>query len=126
MFTEIMRTTFMAAVFAVLLLAGAALEAADLTLKTADKAAPKEIADSLRGALQAKAIQLTQGDKPVLEIWFRQEVPLKSKPASAVEALGTIPETTFIGAVAILDTRLRDYKDNEISKGVYTARYGLQ
>ena len=67
-----------------------------------------------------------QGDKPALEIWFRQEVPLKSKPSSASEALGAVGETTLMGAVAVNDTSLRDYKGNEIPKGIYTARFGLQ
>ena len=116
----------MAVVCSALLLAGAGVDAADFTLKTADKPPPQEIGDSMRGTLQAKAIQLMQSDKPVLEIWFRQEVPLKSKPASAKESLGTIRETTFMGVVSIIDTSLHDYKDNEIPKGIYTVRYGLQ
>ncbi len=102
------------------------LVAADFTLKTADKPAPKEIGDSMRAVLQPKTIQLLQGDKPALEIWFRQEVPLKSKPASANEALGTIAETTFMGVVSVIEASLRDYKDNEIPKGTYSARFGFQ
>jgi hypothetical protein len=104
----------------------AGARAADFTLKTADKPAPKEISDSIRAALQPKAIQLVQGDKPALEIWFRQEVPLKSKPSSANEALGSVIETALMGAIAVSDASLRDYKDNEIPKGIYTARFGLQ
>jgi hypothetical protein len=100
--------------------------AADLTLKTADKAAPKEISESIRGALQPKAIQLLQGDKPALEIWLRQEVPLKSKPAAVNEALSLISETALVGAVVVSDSSLRDYKDNEVPKGTYTARFELQ
>jgi hypothetical protein len=106
--------------------AAANLHAADFTLKTPDKTAPKEIGESMRAVLQTKAIQLTQGDKPALEIWFRQEVPLKAKPASATESLGTIAETSFIGIISVVESSLRDYKDNEIPKGTYTARFGLQ
>ena len=115
-------TTFLFAAFAL----SVRLVAADFTLKTADKPVPKEIGDSMRGVLQPKAIQLMQGDKPVLEAWFRQEVPLKSKPASANESLGAIAETTFMGVVLVVETSLRDYKDNEIPKGTYTARFGFQ
>lgn len=120
-----MRIQFIPAVLAALAVV-VNLPAADFTLKTADKSAPKEIGESMRAVLQSKAIQLAQGDKPALEIWFRQEVPLKSKPASANEALGTIPETTFMGVISVIETSLRDYKDNEIPKGTYTARFGLQ
>jgi hypothetical protein len=105
---------------------GPHVSAADFALKTADKPSPKEIGDSIRAVLQSKDIQLVQGDKPALEIWLRQEVPLKSKPSSAGEALAALGETTLIGAVAVNDASLRDYKDNEIPKGVYTARFGLQ
>jgi hypothetical protein len=121
-----MRIQFVATVLATALSVAANLHAADFALKTVEKTAPKEIGESMRAVLQSKAIQLTQGDKPALEIWFRQEVPLKSKPASANEALGTIPETTFMGVVSVVEASLRDYKDNEIPKGIYTARFGLQ
>src|SRR4029077_5105042 len=57
---------------------------------------------------------------------LREAVPLKSKPASANEALGAIAETTLMGAVVVNDSSLRDYKDNEIPKGIYTARFALQ
>lgn len=102
------------------------LSAADFAIKTTDKPVPKEIGDSMRAVLAAKAVQLMQAEKPALEIWFRQEVPLKSKPASAKDALGTIAETTLLGAIVVTEPSLRDYKDNEIPKGVYTARFGLQ
>lgn len=121
-----MRTRFFTAALAALFSVAADGSAADFTLKIAEKSAPKEIGDSIRPVLQAKAVQLVQADRPSLEIWFRQEMPLKSKPASASETLGAIVETTLIGAIAVNDTSLRDYKDNEIPKGIYTARFGLQ
>ena len=120
-----MGTPKISVVFAALL-AAANLHAADFALKFVEKAAPKEIGDSMRGVLSAKAVQLVNGDKPALEIWFRQEVPLKSKPASSNDALGAIAETTFMGVVSVIEGSLRDYKDNEIPKGTYTARFGLQ
>lgn len=98
---------------------------ADLSLKVTDKEAPKQIGESIRQTLQAKAVQLLDGDKPALELWFRSEVPLKSKPASADKALDAIPEISLLGAVSVGSGR-RDYKDNEIAAGVYTMRFGLQ
>ena len=121
-----MRSRFIPVVLATALLVATDLHAADFTLKTSEKAAPKEISESMRAVLQSKAVQLTQGDKPALEIWFRQEVPLKSKPAATTDALGTIAETTLMGVVSVVEASLRDYKDNEIPKGIYTARFGLQ
>ena len=108
------------------LLIATRIYAADTTLKTVDKPAPKEIGDSIRAVLQPKAVQLLQKDKASVEIWLRQEVPLKSKPASVNDTLGALGETTLLGAVSVNDGTLRDYKDNEIPKGIYTARFGLQ
>ncbi len=121
-----MRIRFITTVWATAFLAVASVTAADFTLITADKPAPKEMGESIRAVLQPKAIQLVQGDKPALEIWLSQEVPLKSKPASANDALAAISETALVAAVAVNDTSLRDYKDNEVPKGVYTARFALQ
>jgi hypothetical protein len=117
---------FIAGFLSVALFLGAGASAADFTLKAADKPAPKEVSDSIRAVLQPKAIQLMQGDKPALEIWLRQEVPLKSKPASASEALMAITETALVGVAVVSDSSLRDYKDNEVPKGIYTARFELQ
>ena len=107
-------------------LIAAMASAADFTLKTADKPAPKEASESIRAVLQPKAIQLLQEDKAALEIWLRQEVPLKSKPASANDALAAIAETALLAVVAVTDASLRDYKNAEVPKGSYTARFALQ
>ncbi len=114
------------AVLAVAFLAIARMHAADAALKTVDKPVPKEIGDSIRAVLQPKAVQLLKGEKASIEIWLRQEVPLKSKPASLNDTLSALGETTLLGVIAINDSTLRDYKDNEIPKGIYTARFGLQ
>ena len=107
-------------------LAAGLAQGADLTLKSADKPAPKEISESIRAALQPKAVQLLNGDKPAFEIWLRTELPLKARPASANDSLSAVPETTLAGVISVSGGGFRDYKDNEISKGVYTARFGLQ
>jgi len=100
--------------------------AADFTVKVVDKPAPKEISEPIRAVLQSKAVQLLDGDKPALEIWLRTELPLKSKPAAPNEALNAVPETTLVGAVVVSAADLHDYKNNDIPKGIYTARFALQ
>src|SRR6185369_16254597 len=82
--------------------------------------------EGIRALLQPKSLQLVEGEKSVLEIWLRAEVPLKTKPASEKDSLSAIGETTLLGAVSVTGSGFRDYKDNEIPKGVYTARFGLQ
>jgi len=115
-----------AVIAAAILLAPRIAIAADATLKVTDKPAPKEVSENIRAAVQPKAIQLLNGDKPVLEIWPRTELPLKSKPASVIDNLSAIAETAMVGIFAVSEGGLRDYKDNEIPKGTYTARFGLQ
>lgn len=121
-----MRIKFITAIPLLGLIVALPLGAADFTLKTAEQAPPKEVGASIRGLLQAKSVQLMEGDKPALEIWLRNETPLKSKPASASEALNAIGETTLVGVIAVRQTSLRDYKDNAVPHGVYTARFALQ
>ena len=100
--------------------------AADATLKMAEKPVPKEVGETIRAVLQPKAVQLVKGDKASIEFWLRQEVPLKSKPVSLNDTLGAVGETTLLGVISVNDGTLRDYKDSEIPKGIYTARFGLQ
>src|ERR1041385_8760835 len=113
-------------VVAIFIVAISGSSAADFSLKTADKPPPKEVGESIRSVLQPKAIELTSGEKPAFEIWLRQEIPLRSKPSSANEALSAVPETTLMGVVAVEDKGFQDYKGNDISTGTYTARFGLQ
>src|SRR5438045_5022790 len=100
--------------------------AADFTLKTADKPPPNQIGESIRAVLQSKPVQLLSGDKPALEMWFRQEIPLKSKSASPNDALGSVAETALMGVLAVADKGFQDYKGNDIPTGMYTARFALQ
>ena len=99
--------------------------AGDFLAKVADKEPPNQIGESIRNTLQPRAVQVLQGDKAVLEIWFRSEVPLKAKPGSVDKAMDAIAETTLLGAMSVGNGQ-RDYKDNEIAAGVYTLRFGLQ
>ncbi|TMP99090.1 MAG: hypothetical protein E6L09_10285 [Verrucomicrobia bacterium] len=100
-------------------------KAAELSLKVTDKEPPKQISESIRKALQPKAVQLLNGETPAFEFWFSSEIPLKSKPASAAKALDALQDTTLLGAVTV-GAGQRDYKDSEIAPGIYTMRFGLQ
>jgi hypothetical protein len=99
--------------------------AADLALKVVDKEPPKEIDASIRAKLQSKAVQLLEGDKPVFEFWFSAEIPLQSKPVSVAKALEAVRQTTLLGAVSVAISQ-RDYRDDDLSAGLYTMRFVLQ
>ena len=102
------------------------LNAAEFKVGPSDQSPPKEISDSIRPLLAAKPIELQDGGKAILQFWPVKSLPLKSKPSSANTALNSIAETTLLGAISVSGDGLKDYKDNDISKGVYTARFILQ
>ena len=110
---------------ATLVLCTCVASAADLTLKVADKAPPSEINESIRSLLQPKAVQLVEGDKPVIELWLARELNLQSKPSSPATALDALKQTTLLGAVSFASAR-KDYREDEIAKGVYTVRFAQQ
>ena len=62
--------------FVIIALLGAAMvapRAAELTLKTMAKEPPKELAEAIRLKVQPRVIQLSEGEKPVYEIWLASE-----------------------------------------------------
>jgi hypothetical protein len=103
----------------------AQLSAAEFSVKVVDREPPAEIDASIRKTLQSKVIQLLDGETPVYQFWFRTGLPLKSAVTSPAQGLHAVRETTLLAAVSV-GANQRDYKDNEISPGIYTARFGLQ
>jgi hypothetical protein len=110
----------------VLSLALCGVSGADFSVKTANQPPPAQISESIRATLSSTSIQLSEGDKPVLRIWFRKDVPLKSKPSSPANSVNSLMETALIGAVSVESSGLKDYKDNDIPEGVFTARFAMQ
>ena len=95
---------------ATLVLCTCVASAAELALKVADKAPPVEINESIRSLLQSKAVQLVEGDKPVIELWLAKELNLQSKPSSPATALDALKQTAVLGAAAFASPR-RDYRE---------------
>src|SRR5688572_5749280 len=110
---------------ATLVLCTCAASAADLTLKVTDKAPPAEISESIRSLLQPKAVQLLEGDKPVIELWLTKELNLQSKPSSPATAMDALKPAALLGAASFASAR-RDYREDEIARGVYTFRFAHQ
>jgi len=112
---------------ALLLIIGAhtGSNAADLTLKVADKEPPKELGTAISLLLQKKAVQLLDGGQPTYEFWFVTELPLQSKPAGLAKALDSVKQATLLGAVSVPKSQ-RDYRDDELAPGIYTLRLVLQ
>lgn len=102
-----------------------AASGADLRVKLNDVAPPAELGESISKSLDRMAVQVLDGDKPVLELWFRAPLPVKGKPQSETKALDSVNEMTLLGAAKV-GAGQRDYKDNEILEGLYTIHFGLQ
>jgi hypothetical protein len=104
----------------------ARLSAAEtVTLAVADAKPPEEVAAPIRTALDGKSLRLSEGDKPFFEFWFRKELPLAEKPANGNLGLSTMQEGTVLGVVRV-DGERYDFRNEEIPKGVYVVRLGLQ
>jgi hypothetical protein len=87
---------------------------------------PVEVADSIREILQTTAIEIHKEDAPIYKFWFREEIPIGSPSDSSPDAsLRALREGTLLGVVSVLQSQ-RDYRDDTISKGIYTLRYALQ
>jgi hypothetical protein len=105
----------------------ALLSAADepAKLSVADAKPPEEVAEPIRAALDAKVLRLANGDKPFFEFWFRKELPLVEKPADGTLGLTTMQEGTVLGVVRVGEDQY-DFRNEEIPKGVYIVRLGVQ
>jgi hypothetical protein len=100
-----------------------AAEAAKLTVVTAEP--PQEVAAPIRAVLDQKSLQLTDGEAPFFEFWFRKELPLAKQPENGSLTLETIQEGAVLGVVKV-NVKRYDFRDEELPPGVYVMRYGIQ
>jgi hypothetical protein len=114
------------AVFAAGVALGNGALAAAWSVQTVEQAVPAGVDASIRSVLaQDKAVQALSGGKPVYTLWFRSEVPLKSKPSSVSASLKSVGETTLLGVVQVASAE-RDYRDDQLFSGLYTIRFSFQ
>jgi hypothetical protein len=102
-----------------------ALNASDFSIKPIDKAPPSNLGESIKAELSDKALVILQKDKPVYELWLRKELPLKTPITSSAKALASVGQASLLGAITVVADE-RDYRDDELYKGVYTIRFGLR
>ena len=109
--------TIIAALFAI------NLQAAEFTVKVTTTPVPKDVSATIKKTLGKDCIQLSIGDKPWLEFWLRASLPLKAKPVKPEKALDALATATLMGVVRVNKSG-RDYRDDDLFKGVFTMRYG--
>jgi len=116
------------AAIAFVLLASCAL-AQDTYKAEAFKAAPPEgVAASLKKELTEDAVRVTTADgKPFAEVWLRKAIPATAKPSGPAGTVQfpVLAEGEWLGVVRFVSEG-HDFRDQEVPKGVYTLRYGLQ
>ena len=99
------------------------LSRAEIAAKTEKKAPPSEASEAIRKLLGDTCYQVMDGDKALFEFWFAASLPLKEKPASPDKDLDSLNTASLLGVVRI-SKELRDYRDDDLSKGVHTMRFG--
>ncbi len=92
------------------------------------QAAPQAVAPEIRSVLgnQGFRIRDEQGQSHA-EIWLRRAIPISGKPNGPKGAIQFpyLKEGELLGSLQFTDEG-HDYRDQPITKGVYTLRYGLQ
>jgi hypothetical protein len=97
----------------------------DATVNVVSSKAPAEVSEAIRLVLDDKAVQLSAGDKPFFEFWFRKPLPLAKKSEGGTLALDTMAEGNVLGVLRVNEDR-RDFRDEDLPKGVYVVRLGIQ
>src|SRR4051812_31431372 len=97
-------------------------------LKVADSDAPTQLAEPVRKLMGKKAVQLLDaGGKVVVEVWFREGVPVKATDAQVKNGLTyrEVPLSSVLGAMRVVSAE-RDYRKQKLPAGVYTLRLAVQ
>jgi hypothetical protein len=98
---------------------------AKCTVKTMTIAPAKELADPVRALLSDAAFQVVEGDKPVCDVWFRKEVPLRAGADVQKLSYANIQESTVVGAIRF-HQEWSSFRKQKIKPGVYTMRMAIQ
>lgn len=104
-----------------------AVSAADPVLETIEEAPPEEVSAAIRESLGSQGFRVLSGEKVLMELWLRSEIPVKEQGGSGDlgVSFGNLQPGTLIGVVHFPE-EWADYKNNPIGAGVYTLRYAVQ
>ena len=92
------------------------------------EAPPAALAGPVKETLNPEGLRIVDGQgKTYVDLWFRKATPASGKPAgpNGPVLFPTLKVGELIGALRF-PAEGRDYRDQAISEGVYTMRYGLQ
>jgi hypothetical protein len=116
------------ALFVSLALASFDTAQTSMKVEALKEAPPAALGGTIRGVLNTRGYRIfDESGNPFVDIWLRKSIPTSAKPAGQK---GTIQfpflsEGELLGACQFV-AEGHDYRDQEIPKGCYTLRYGLQ
>jgi len=108
--------------------ASALANGASMKVEVLKEGSPPTLGAPIRGVLNAQGYRIYGEDgRPLMDIWLRKTIPTSAKPAGPKGAIQFpfLSEGELLGACQLAG-EVHDYRDQEISKGLYTLRYGLQ
>ncbi len=122
-----MRSTLFSIILLCFAVTNATADVNNYKIQSAKKAAPKELKEDVRKLLSEEIIQFSDKNGDLIaELWFRETIPVKQKPAAEQKAkYRDVPETTILGALRFAK-EWKDYRGQKISPGVYSLRLGYQ
>jgi hypothetical protein len=116
-------------VFVFLAVLPAPLVAAEpkLTAKVEKIEPPAKVVEPVRKLLDPEALVVRDGDRVVMRVWFRAEIPVKASEEQVKNGLTyrEIPEGTLVGVLE-LPEEFTDYRKQKLPAGVYTLRFAVQ
>ena len=83
---------------------------------------PSELNAGIVSALQKDGVKILNGDKTVVEVWFRNSLPSGPKTTEDAVTLATVPHGALLGAMRVTGP-YSDRRGNPVKPGVYTLRF---
>jgi hypothetical protein len=105
----------------------ATLAEANYSARTEKAELPEKVAESVRKLLDDQALVVRDGDRVVMRIWFRREIPVKATEEQVKNGLTyrEIPEGTLVGALEF-PAQFTDFRKQALPAGIYTLRFAIQ
>src|SRR5262245_22353841 len=122
-----MTRRLLTAAVVLLALGGHASAQARLTVKTEDTPPPGDLNKPISDLLDAKALTVYDGGKPLCTVWLRKALDSQAGAEQVKKGLTyrDLEETTVVGAVRF-PQEWTDFRKQKIRPGVYTLRLGFQ
>lgn len=94
-------------------------------VESSDALTDPSVPEAIRQVLGPKGYRiLPDVNSPVMEIWYRKEIPAQPKNASSDAIYDRLAESTLLGVIHFSQPS-QDYRAQTVPAGFYTLRYAL-